>query len=312
MVKSHSHWSKLGETGTTLGIKILLLANKVFGHWGFRIFLYPVITYYYLSQSMARQASIDYLQKIRPFLELEQRRDLSSFKHFLMFGEILLDKFLVWMGEIHLEDIVFEDPSIFKEIAEGKKGGVIIVSHLGNMEICSALVQKFPDLQLTILGFTRHSEKFNSLINKASNSVRVEQLQVTEITPAVAIRLSERVEEGGYIVIAGDRTPVTGQNRVSEVSFLGKNAAFPQGAFILGGLLKCPVYLMFCLKKKKHYHIYLELFSKQLKFARKERQYYVTEAVQSYAHRLEHYCVKAPLQWFNFYPFWQRQSTGNE
>ncbi len=78
----------------------------------------------------------------------------------------------------------------------------------------------------------------------------------------------------------------------------------PQGAFILAGLLKCPVYIMFCLKLSDKYHIYVELFSEKMAFPRKERNQIINKAVQRYANRLEHYCMKAPLQWFNFFPFW--------
>lgn len=306
MAKSHPHWSRISETGTVVGIKILLAVYKVFGRWGFRVFLYPVIAYYYLGQATARQASHEYLHRLRPFVTLNQYRSLSSFKHFLMFGEILLDKFLVWMDEIQLEDVVFETPQSFERIDNSEKGGVIVVSHLGNMEVCSALVQQFPDLKLTILGFTQHAVKFNALMNKTSDRASIELLQVTDITPEVAMRLSERIDEGGYIIIAGDRTPVTGDGRVSEVSFLGKIASLPQGAFILAGLLKCPIYFMFCLKQQEQYHIYLELFSERLAFSRKDRHFQVTEAVQSYAYRLEYYCIKTPLQWFNFYSFWNK------
>ncbi|MCZ6798656.1 MAG: glycosyltransferase family 2 protein, partial [Gammaproteobacteria bacterium] len=82
-------------------------------------------------------------------------------------------------------------------------------------------------------------------------------------------------------------------------------APFPQGSFILAGLLKCPVYLMFCLKQQAQYHVYFELFTEYLKFSdRKERLQTLNNAVQAYASRLEYYCLKAPMQWFNFFPFW--------
>jgi predicted LPLAT superfamily acyltransferase len=103
---------------------------------------------------------------------------------------------------------------------------------------------------------------------------------------------------------------VTGQGRVSAVEFLGDIAPFPQGPFILAGLLKCPVYLMFCLKQQAQYHLYVERFNKDLKFhERKARQQNLQTAVQEYAARLEYYCTKAPLQWFNFFPFWSSEQA---
>ena len=312
MAKSEKHWSRAGEAGTILSMRIMLLVYQLFGRWGFRIILFPVMSYFYLFRGEARRASQQYLQHLQSSLDPGQVNTLSSFKHFLMFGEILLDKLLVWMGHIRKQDVVFENPDVIDNIDSNSKGGIIIVSHLGNTEVCSALAHQKPDIRLTLLVYTKHAEKFNSLMKKVNSSACIEMLQVTEMSPATAMILSERVGAGEYIVIAGDRTPVTGQERVSKVSFLGGMAPMPQGAFILAGLLKCPVYIMFCLKLRDRYHIYVELFLEQMAFPRKQRNQIVNKAVQRYANRLEHYCMKAPLQWFNFFPFWCDSSKANK
>lgn len=310
---SESHWSRVGEAGTSLGMKFLLLVYKCSGRWGFRLILLPVMSYFYLVRSEARLASKEYLNKIAPLLEQSQRESLTSYQHFWMFGEILLDKLLVWMGRIRKEDVVFATPDTFARIDTQQQGGVIIVSHHGNTEICSALAHQLPDIRLTLLVYTQHAEKFNALMKKANSTAQIEMLQVTEMSPATAMLLAQRVEAGEYIVIAGDRTPVTGQQRISEVDFLGAKALMPQGAFILAGLLKCPVYLMFCFKERAKYYIHLEQFSEQFSIPRRQRSQIIDAAVQKYAERLEHYCIKAPLQWFNFYPFWKpRRSADTE
>ncbi|MEH6626331.1 MAG: lipid A biosynthesis acyltransferase [Motiliproteus sp.] len=305
MSRPATHWSKASETGTILGMRILLLVHRFFGRRGFRFLLFPLILYYYLSQPVARDSSKQYLQLLLPYISPEKRTELSSFRHFMMFGEVLLDKFLAWMGRIGKNDIVLETASEFAQLGKDGKGGVIVVSHLGNTEICGALAQSLPNIRLTALVYTLHSEKFNTLVDKVNKNSQIEMMQVTEISPATAMILSERVAAGEYIVIAGDRTPVTGQSRISLVRFLGKLAPMPQGAFILAGLLKCPVYLMFCLKAKSKYHIYLERFSGRIEFSRKLREQAINTAVQQYAERLEYYCIKAPLQWFNFFPYWR-------
>ena len=285
-------------------MKFMLMVYLVSGRWGFRLILFPVMVYYYLVRGEARRSSKQYLQHLQKFAGVDQVGILSSFKHFLMFGEIILDKLLVWMGRIRKQDVVFENPAVIDSVASHKKGGIIIISHLGNIEVSNALAHQKPDLRLTILVYTKNAEKFNSLMKKVNSSTRIEMLQVTEMSPATAMMLSERIDAGELIVIAGDRTPVTGHERVSTVSFLGGMAPMPQGAFILAGLLKCPVYLMFCLKLSDKYHIYFELFSEKIAFNRKQRDQMINAAVQQYATRLEHYCLIAPLQWFNFFPFW--------
>lgn len=311
MAKVESHWSRTAEAGTVLGMKLLLLVYRVLGRSGFKVVLWPVMAYYYLVQKKARHSSQEYLKRLTSYTSLQKGSALSSFQHFMVFGEILLDKFLVWMGHIKAEDVVFESPEVLNRIDRDGRGGVIVVSHLGNTEVCSAIAHQLPDIRLTILVYTKNAEKFNSMMKKVNSSACIEMLQVTEMSPATAMIMSERVEAGEYVVIAGDRTPVTGQDRVSQVDFLGHKAPLPQGAFILAGLLKCPVYLMFCIKQAERYHIYCELFSERLKFSRQSRLKEVDAAVQRYAQRLEHYCQKAPLQWFNFFPFW-RTTTENQ
>ncbi len=310
MAESGKHWAGITEAGSLLGMKTLLLAYKVFGRWGFRLILLPVMTYFYLVRAQSRHASEEYLGRFKAvYAEADTR--LSSFWHFWTFGEILLDKLLVWMGHIQRQDVVFENPDAMSELDNSQQGGIIVVSHLGNTEICSAIAYQLPDIRVTMLVYTQHAEKFNQLMNQTDGNSTVNMMQVTDISPATAMLLSERIDAGEYIVIAGDRIPITGGGRTSSVEFLGATADMPQGAFILASLLRCPVYLMFCLKQERVYHIYLEKFAERLVFERRLRAQQIDEAVQNYARRLEYYCRIAPLQWFNFFPFWQSENGEN-
>jgi predicted LPLAT superfamily acyltransferase len=308
MADNSEHWSRLGESGAVFGMKLLLLVYRLFGRNGFRVCLYPVMVYYYLFRGSARRASQAYLRRIRPLLAADQCRGLSSFRHFISFGEILLDKLLVWMGRIRREDVVFANPDIAREIDVNPAGGIIVVSHLGNFEICNALSQQLAHLRLTVLVYTRHAQKFNSLLRGVSADADVEILQVNDLSPATLMLFADRVNAGGYVVIAGDRTPLSAAGRVSEVEFLGGIAAFPQGPFIIAGLLKCPVFFLFCIKQEARYHVYLERYGEPIDFHQRERRPEILDAaVQVFANRLQYYCLQAPLQWFNFFPFWREE-----
>jgi predicted LPLAT superfamily acyltransferase len=127
---------------------------------------------------------------------------------------------------------------------------------------------------------------------------------VTDINAATAMLLSDKIDNGELIIITADRTSVSRNPRISRAKFLGADASFPQGPFILASLLKCPVYTLFCLKQKGKQVIYFEHFSDRLTFSRKNREQAIQQTIQSYAQRLEHYCLMEPLQWFNFFDFW--------
>lgn len=302
MATKKTHWSDVSEAGTVFGMKTLLFVHRFLGNRCFRLFLYPVIFYYYIARKEARLASQEYLQRITPYLSTKSQMNLSSFQHFMMFGEVLLDKFLAWMGYFDKSNVFLENRSVFDG---NTRGGIIIVSHLGNAEICGALMEFLPNIRITALVHTEHAEKFNSVIKKVASNSQIILMPVTDITPATAMLLSEKVEAGEYIIIAGDRTPVKGLQRTSRVSFLGGGANFPQGNVILASLLKCPVFLMFCLKRGECYHVYIEKFAENIKLSRKNRNVEIDLIVQNYAQRVQYYCLKFPLQWFNFFPFWK-------
>lgn len=292
-------------------MRILLLIYRLLGRRGFRIVLLPVMLYFYLTKTEARRASRQYLKRMARFSARWSHLDslANSYRHFVSFGESLLDKLLIWMGGIDVDQVDLASSKEFETIRSSRQGGLIIVSHLGNIELCSALARRLPWLRLTILVYTRHAEKFNSLLSRVSGSQHLTLLQVTEMTPATAMLLAERIAAGELVVIAGDRTPVSGQQRTCSASFLGAEARFPQGPIILSGLLRCPVYLMFCLKQPGGYKVYLESFAEQPRLPRKGRELYLQQQVQRYASALERYCQMEPLQWFNFFYFWDNPAA---
>lgn len=308
MAKSGSakaaHWAQLSESGTVLGMRLLLLVYRLFGRSAFYLILYPVMVYYYWRKPVARAASQQFLARIRVLEPQAVPRYWAGLRHFMAFGDAILDKFLAWMGRIRRDDVQFDEQAPIAQLDQSGRGGIIVVSHLGNIEVCRALAYRLPGIRLTILVHTRHAAKFNALLSRLAPESPINLLQVTEMTPATAMLLAERVDAGEYVVIAGDRIPVSGELRVSGVSFLGAKALFPQGPFILAALLRCPVMLMFCLKHGNGYRIYLEHFLAGIHLPRKSRQQALDAVLQQYAQRLEHYCRIAPMQWFNFFPFW--------
>ena len=75
------------------------------------------------------------------------------------------------------------------------------------------------------------------------------------------------------------------------------------------------MYLCFCLREKRGnahgYRIHLERFAERIELPRRERLVRLEDYLQQYARRLEHYCLQAPEQWFNFYDFWQSKARNH-
>ncbi len=308
---AESHWASLQETSFLWGIRALVWVYRIFGRWLFRVFLRPVVSYYFITGRIARNASREYLRRLgRCFPELKLSGGWwESYLHFLSFGETLLDKIICWTGNIDQNLIDFPNRPILLGLLEQKRGAMLLSGHIGNLEICQAIATLRGHIHLNILVHTRHAEKFNGLLGGYGGSSTIKLIEVTELNPGIAIELQEKIERGEFLVLVGDRIPVNG-SRTVKASFLGKDAEFPQGPYLLASLLRCPVYTLFCFSAAGRFHIDLEPFADSIRIPRTEPQrLQMLEALaRRYAERLETLCRAQPLQWFNFFPYWDSLS----
>jgi len=296
-----THWAKLEERGVIWGMRFLLRVYLLFGRGCLQVFLYPVVSYFWLTNRTARLASQAYLQKLTEFGLTHTH---NSYQHFISFANAIIDKLAAWSGALSLNNVIYHGrDNLLNELNKGQ-GVVLLGSHLGNMEVCRVIATAHAPIPINVLVHTKHAAKFNQLLKQYNPKSSLNLIQVTEITVATSILLSDKIENGELVIIAADRTPVSNQQRVSSVDFLGTKAAFPQGPFILAALLNCPVYTVFCLKDQDKHVIHFEHFSDRLTITRNNRQAAMQQSIQEYANRLQHYCLIAPLQWFNFFDFW--------
>ncbi|MCG3884979.1 glycosyltransferase family 2 protein [Photobacterium leiognathi] len=313
------HWSSHAERGTILGIKTLLAVYSLLGRKAFNVLLKAVMGYYYLTGKKARKASEDYLEQLESYAsdnQLTLPTKLNSYDHLLSFGHTMLDKLVAWKGDYSENNLTIHGDEHFNELAKRQQGIVVLGSHLGNLELCRALSSRHPDIKINALVFTEHAERFNAVLKAINPDSDLNLIQVNELGADTAIMLQQKVEQGEWVVIVGDRTSVTKEQRVVWADFLGKPAPFPQGPFILASVLKVPVYTLFGLRDDSqatpHFDVYFEPFSEQLTLPRKTRETALQETVQQYASRLESYTIKAPLQWYNFFNFWQLSGKNND
>jgi predicted LPLAT superfamily acyltransferase len=120
------------------------------------------------------------------------------------------------------------------------------------------------------------------------------------------------VAEGEWLLIAGDRVPVGESDNTEAAEFFGAPADFPIGPFVLASLLHCPVYLMHCYLKDGEYELSMQKFADDVRPTRSGGRRSYAAYVQDYATQLEQRVAEAPLQWFNFYDFWQQPATIDE
>ena len=289
------------------GMRFLLRVYLLFGRTVLQWFLYPIVSYYWLANKPGRASSQAYLKRVAKFSPASNLSgSLSdSYRHFISFANAIIDKLAAWSGALSLAEVNYQGrDDLLAQINQGR-GAVLLGSHLGNLEVCRVIADLDDAIRINVLVHTKHAEKFNHLLKQTNENSGLNLIQVTGISAATSMLLSDKIDNGELVIIAADRTPVSPNPRVSRAEFLGAEALFPQGPFILASLLKCPVYTLFCLKQQGRQVIYFDHFSDMLTFPRKNREQAIQQTIQRYARRLEHYCLMEPLQWFNFFDFWQ-------
>ncbi len=304
-----THWSRTPERGSLLGMQIMLTSYRLLGRRGFSLLLYPVIGYFWLTGRAQRQASQAYLVRLERFASAQgvalPAEPRSSFRHFLRFGEAALDKLAGWRGDITEQEVELVGAEHYQAAINSGQGVLLLGSHLGDLELCRALGSRKQGLRINALVFTRHAARFNALLKQINPDSHLNLIQVQELGADTAILLKEKLERGEWVVIVGDRTSVTREKRVIWADFLGAPAPFPLGPFVLSSVLGCPVYLMFGLKEQGRFRVHFEPFVDGQPLPRQGRQEILASRVQAYADRLQHHCLRAPLDWFNFFDFWQ-------
>ena len=294
-----SHWSAYRERGGYWGLLFCVRTYQILGQGICQFILFPIVMYFYLTGTAQRKASVVFLTRAlkRPPSFPETCRQ------YMNFSVRALDVLRAWTGGLAKESITATHPEELASIVDDPRGGLLIVAHLGNTEVARAVLDKKTRDRITVLVHTHHARNWHRLFQKVCPESTVNMVQVTEIGPATVIDLRQRVERGEWIVIAGDRTSVLTESS-TYVPFLGLDAPFPEGPWILGALLECPIYLLFCLKDGHKFSLTMERFSENIQLPRATRKESLRACIAQYVTRLEHYSTLFPLQWYNFFDFW--------
>ncbi|BAN27567.1 glycosyltransferase family 2 protein [Caballeronia insecticola] len=312
--RAETGWWRVAERGSRLGMALLALSCRFFGMRFTGLWLHPIVGYFLLTGRDARAASHRYfahLQHAAPDARTPRPGWRSAYRQMLAFAQSGLDKLAAWSGRIAEDDVVFDEPAAFEALVQSGRGALVIGAHLGNLEMTRALAVRNGHAKVTAIVYTEHAKRFNSVLSTAHGDFAKRLMQVSDFGPETSMMMKERIDAGELLVIVGDRVPARESGRTADARFLGATAPFAQGPYVLAHALGCPVYLFFCLKERDasgraRYRLYFEPFAERIALPRRERAQHIAAWAQRYASRLEHYCRKAPYQWFNFFDFWAR------
>jgi predicted LPLAT superfamily acyltransferase len=197
-------------------------------------------------------------------------------------------------GETHLREA----------LAEGK-GVLLLTAHIGNWEAAGQLLTRV-NVPVNIVAFDNETREIRGLLNDATNA-KFNLLPITG-SPTDVLPLVAAMKRGEIVAMMGDRhygSPST------EVEFLGAKASFPIGAYVMAALAGAPLIHVFSLREHgSHYHFFGFPALKPEMPVYHERDQYLRECASRFGRDLEQVLKRDPLQWYNFYPFWEPANSG--
>lgn len=322
-----SSWNSVNELSKSgFSLKFTLFLVKIFPHSVLIALTKFVSFFYFIFCKNARNYSRTYQQTLIEYCknlpEAHKNTNLSNvpktpaiYSHICSFAMTIVEKMEGWCHKKDTGKLAFnpDDTESFRKNFTSKKGCVIFVSHLGNVELIRSIVTSGhfdmpPDIPMAIIMDQHVTKKFNSMMKNLNSNSNQKIISTDDIGIETIDILQETIEQGGLVIIAGDRISANSPGRKITLSFLGKKADFPYGPFLIASLLKAPTYFVFSLRKKQlgpdpTYSMNIVESKTDFDVSRKERETKIMELAGNYVYNLEKFCIENPVQWYNFYSY---------
>lgn len=281
--------------GTVLGYRIFVFLIQKMGIRSAYGLLYFVASYYFLFLKKSNRAIFYYFNERLKYSGFKSRK--MVFRSYYTFGQTIIDKISISAGMRNKFTYEFDGIDVLKKLLAEKKGGVLISAHVGNFEIAEHFLGDINldfsiNLVTTDLEHSAIKNYLESLAQKPSVKFIIIKDDLSHI-----FEINAALTNNELVCFTGDRY-FEGTKSLSE-KMLGQEAHFPAGPFLIASRLKVPVVFVYVMKEPNlHYHLY----AREATVKHRDEKGLLKEYVQS----VETILQKYPLQWFNYFDFWNQ------
>jgi predicted LPLAT superfamily acyltransferase len=234
-----------------------------------------------------------------------------SWQQYHNFTDVFFDRFLLQ----ELDDITYtsEGWEHIERTLQKKRGGILMMSHMGNWEIASHLLKrKQQEVRLLLYMGIKHKEQIERLQKESLSQMGVNIIAVDQNggSPLDLVDGIKFINSGGLVSLAGDLIWKKNQ-RTIMVKFLGHEVYLPETPHVFALLSGAPLFIFFSFRTgKKQYHFTLSEPMYLQASSRVERAETIRQSAQRYADILEETLRHNPLQWYHFASLWQSANEG--
>jgi predicted LPLAT superfamily acyltransferase len=298
LARRSPQWLSIPERGSVLGIHLFVWAVTLGGRRVARALLWPVMLYFFLSSGRARRASRAFLQRVGHPAGM---RDV--FGHLLRFGQVALDRLLFVKGAARSMRFDLGPVELLEELRASPRGALLLGAHVGSFEALAGMARE-RELRVAAVVNTANSRMLMDVLERLDPTLGERLIDLGQDRLNAIFELRLRLERGEHVAVLADRC-LAGERSV-VVPFMGQDARFPAGPYVLAATLQCPVYFVAAIYRGgDRYEIHAERLAERITLPRRDREAALRKWATRYAERLEALARREPLNWFNFYEFWQ-------
>jgi len=290
---------------------ITFLSQKT-GQWVFLVFAWFVATGYFILFPGRVGNSVRTYRKVYP----DRHRWYHiwcAWRQFHNFTHVYLDRFVLQSSKA-LTYTSEGMPYLEDAVAKGK-GGILLMSHMGNWEVAAHLLKRnIKNLRLLLYMGIQEKEQIEQLQKEAlkESGIRIIAVERDGGSPMDLIEGIKFIESGGVVSMTGD-VVWKREQRTVPVRFLGREILLPEVPHVLALLSGAPLFIFFAFRRGKSRYRFTMTEGAHLKAAsRKDRAGAIQKSAQAYAAALETALHRYPLQWYHFRPFFEPENKNEK
>ena len=312
--EGRSAWSGMAERGSIGALLLIRWLYRQLGRRATVAALTPIVAYFFVTGRATRRASMEYLRTL--WAAPGGRAALGEpptwrhvFRHIHEFAESIVDRMIVWSGDVESISIDYGGTEILLELAREGRGAILLGSHLGSYDLLRSVAER-TGVVLNILMFTPRTARINAFFEQLHPGLKMRLISFEPGSIRAVFEMKAAIDRGEFVGVMGDRVWESERERSVSVTFLGRQARFPLGPFLLQAVLGCPMVLTGCFRTGAgRYRAVALPFTSAGGIPRRGRRAYAEELARRYVKVIETWCVRTPYQWFNFFEFWSDETA---
>lgn len=283
--------------GTALGYRIFVVVLTWFGVLPAYALLRVVVVYYFLFSPRSSRLLFHYFHTRLHHSRL--RSVALIYQNYYRLGQSIIDKVVIMAGIRNRFSFHFDGEEHLRTIKDMQRGGLLLSAHLGNWEIAGHLLKRL-DTRIHVVMFDGEQQQIKQYMEGVTGKRSIEVIIIKEDLSHI-YAISEALKSNELVCIHADR--FLEGNKTMRHSFLGSEASFPAGPFVLAATFKVPVSFVFAFKETSlHYHLFA---SEPKLYGELQRQAIMEKLLDEFVLDMEIKARQYPAQWFNYYNFWE-------